>query len=100
MVSPAEIVGYTDVKNSSATLFGMMAASSMYSQLTDLPRIPLELVAAVNILEPFSSSMSPLVPGLYSLLQPDRQQLVHELISIQHFSGSSGFVGQDCYCLV
>ena len=56
VVSPAEIVGYTDAKNSSATLFGMIAASSMYSQFTDLPRIPEELVAAVNTLDPFSKN--------------------------------------------
>ena len=60
VVTPAEIVGYTDAKNSSATLFGMIAASSIYNQLTDLPRIPDAVVAAVNTRLPFSNSTSPL----------------------------------------
>ena len=38
----------------------MIAASSMYSQFTDLPRIAELEVAAVNIFEPFSNSISPL----------------------------------------
>ena len=41
-------------------LLGMIAASSMYSQLTDLPRIAAAVVAAVNTLLLFSSSTSPL----------------------------------------
>ena len=54
------VKGYTDVKNASAMLFGIIAASSTYSKLTDLPRIPAEEVAAVKTDEPFSNSTSPL----------------------------------------
>jgi hypothetical protein len=45
-------------------VLGIIAASSTYSKLTDLPRIPEAEVAAVNTLDPFSSSMSPLFQDL------------------------------------
>ena len=54
------MVGYTELKNSSATPWGTYANSSMKIMLNEPPRTALEEVADARILEPFSSSIDPL----------------------------------------
>ena len=58
VVSPDEIVGYTEAKNSSYP--SMKATSSRYRKLTDLPRIALEDVVPANTWHPFSNAILPL----------------------------------------
>ena len=56
MVLPDDIVGYTQLKNSSDTVDGTYANSSRNIMLYEPPRIALADVDAARILEPFSKS--------------------------------------------
>ena len=61
VVSPEEIVGYTEVKNSSAKFGGSIwANSSIKIMLKDEPRTADDEVDAAMILLPFSISILPL----------------------------------------
>ena len=60
VVLPDDIVGYTELKNSSDTVDGTYANSSRNIMLYEPPRIALADVDAARILEPFSKSRLPL----------------------------------------
>ena len=57
---PDDIVGYTELKNCSATLAGTYANSSRKIILNELPRTVEADVEAASILLPFSNSRLPL----------------------------------------
>ena len=59
-VLPDDIVGYTELKNSSCTVAGTNANSSKYTKLIDIPLTADADVDDANILDPFSNSMLPL----------------------------------------
>jgi len=66
VVLPDEIVGYTELKNCSATLAGTYANSSRKIMLYEPPRTALAEVELARILEPFSNSKEP----LFQLITP------------------------------
>ena len=78
VVLPEEIVGYTELKNSSEIL-GTNANSSKKMMLKEPPRIAEPEVELARIFEPFSSSIFPFVPYQNSLLQPLRHMFVCKL---------------------
>ena len=68
-----ESTGNTEAMNSSATCFGMNAASSSTSRLAEKPRVLLEPVAKHLISELFSNSMHCLLYTVTPILIEDGQ---------------------------
>ena len=68
-----ESTGNTEAMNSSATCFGMNAASSSTNRFAEKPRVPLEPVAKHLIVELFSNSMHCLLYVVTPILIADGQ---------------------------
>ena len=81
-----ESTGNTEAMNSSATCFGMKAASSNTSKFAENPRVPLEPVAKHLMVELFSNSMHCLLYVVTPILIEDGQysypSLILSMISI------------------
>ena len=85
-----ESTGNTEAMNSSATCFGMKAASSNTSKLAENPRVPLEPVAKHLMVELFSNSMHYLLYVVTPILIEDGQysyaNLILSMISMAMFN--------------